>query len=231
MFLNHAICLNLFSIRFLGSPPEKEERITVSCINCYKDNVSWCYVMDKTQIIKFGSWLDAVGTTLSAIGNTPFTFISENRLKKIDLIGDILQATASSIMADAEENFNLFKIGNIIDASGNVIEIAGNVLPFPNKRSNQILAIEGNGLQTLGTGLSFIYCYENAIQSEFELNALYGIYGTLIQTIGLAMQTIAATLPEDHEIGNRLNTVGCWVQAIGAILEAIGASIEDGHYC
>lgn len=181
--------------------------------------------MDKIQIIKFGTWLDAVGTTLSAIGNTPFSFISTNRLKEIDLTGDILQATASSIMADAEENFNLFKIGNMIDASGNVIEIAGNNLPFTNKKSNQFLQAEGNGLQTFGTGLSFIYCYENALESEFELSALYGIYGSLIQTIGLAMQTIAALLPEDHEIGQRLNTVGCWVQAIGAILEAIGVSL------
>jgi len=181
--------------------------------------------MDNKQIIKFGTWLDAGGTTLSAIGNTPFTFLTTEMLKRIDLVGDILQATASSIMADAEENYNLFKIGNMIDASGNVIEIAGNTLPFANKTSSQLLQAEGNGLQTFGTGLSFIYCYENALKEEFELSALYGIYGSLIQTIGLAMQTIAALLPEDHEKGQRLNTVGCWVQAIGAILEAIGVSL------
>ena len=185
-------------------------------------------VMDKKQIIKFGTWLDAVGTTLSAIGNTPFPFISKDRLKRIDLIGDSLQATASSIMADAEEEFNLFKIGNMIDASGNVIEIAGANLPFTNPRSNQILLVEGNGLQTIGTGLTFIYSYEYALQTEFEeieLGTLYGIYGSLVQTIGLAMQTIAALLPEDNLQGQRLNTVGTWVQAIGAILEAIGVSL------
>ncbi|MGM9927847.1 MAG: DUF6944 family repetitive protein [Bacillus sp. (in: firmicutes)] len=182
--------------------------------------------MDKKQIIEGATWLDAVGTTLSAIGNTPFTFLETDTLKRIDLVGDSLQATASAIMADAEENYNLFKIGNMIDASGNVIEIAGNNLPFANPISNQFLQAEGNGLQTFGTGLTFIYCYENAIETEFELSALYGIYGSLIQTIGLAMQTIAALLPEDHETGKRLNTVGCWVQAIGAILEAIGCSLE-----
>ena len=162
------------------------------------------------------AWLDGIGTILSAIGNTPFPFVSEQLLLNTDFVGDVLQANSAAIMADLEEEYNLSKIGNSIDASGNVTEIAGNI------SSNELLANSGNAIQTVGTGLTFV----DAVQVQQKYLDLYYLYGTLIQTIGLSLQTIAGGFPTENKFGERLNTVGTWVQAIGSNIEAIGVTLE-----
>ena len=173
--------------------------------------------MDESHIKLGASWLDGVGTTLSAIGNTPIQFVSEQFLFNIDLVGDVMQANSAAILADLEEAYNLSKIGNMIDSSGNVTEIAGNVMHFPE------FTYSGNAIQTVGTGLTFV----DAILEAFP--DLYYIYGSLIETIGLSMQTLAGKFPLGNKFGERLNTIGNWIQAIGSNIEAIGVTLKFSH--
>ena len=170
--------------------------------------------MEESQVKVGAAWLDGIGTILSAIGNTPCPFVREQLLLNIDFVGDVLQANAAAVMADLEEEYNLSKIGNSIDASGNVTEIAGNI------SSNELLANSGNAIQTVGTGLTLV----DALTEP--LIDLYYVYGSLLETIGLSMQTIAGGFPSGNKFGERLNTAGTWVQAIGSNIEAIGLTLE-----
>lgn len=181
--------------------------------------VSWCSILDESYIKLAASWLDGVGTTLSAIGNTPIQFASEQFLFNIDLVGDVMQANSAAILADLEEEYNLSKIGNIIDSSGNVTEIAGNVMRFPD------FTYSGNAIQTVGTGLTFV----DALMVQETYLDLYYIYGSLIQTIGLSLQTLAGKFPLGNKFGERVNTIGTWIQAVGSNIEAIGVTLKFSH--
>lgn len=182
--------------------------------------VSWCSILDESHIKLAAIWLDGIGTILSAIGNTPIRFVSKQFLFNIDFVGDVMQANSAAILSDLEEEYNLSKIGNMIDASGNVTEISGNVIPFSDYTYGQFLSNSGNAIQTVGTGLTFV----NALLETFP--DFYYIYGSLIQTIGLSMQTLAGKFPSGNKFGERLNTVGTWVQAVGSNIEAIGVTLK-----
>lgn len=79
--------------------------------------------MDNELKATFGSWVQAIGTTLSAIGATPSKNISDTLLGDLNLWGNVLQATGNSLVADSEKNFTLEKIGNEIQAIGGTTEI------------------------------------------------------------------------------------------------------------
>lgn len=89
--------------------------------------------MDNELKATFGSWVQAIGTTLSAIGATPSKNISDTLLGDLNLWGNVLQATGNSLVADSEKNFTLEKIGNEIQAIGNSTVIVGILINFSEK--------------------------------------------------------------------------------------------------
>ncbi|WP_407269985.1 DUF6944 family repetitive protein [Radiobacillus sp. PE A8.2] len=167
----------------------------------------------------FGSWIEAIGTTVSAIASTPAKSISTELQKDLSLIGNVLQATGSGLLADSVQTINLNKIGNQIEAIGNSTIISEILLDF-SEQTKQELNIKGNLLQALGGGLSFV----DSLGQKPSKAQLYSIYGNLLQIIGNTLQAVAGGVSWRGGEASQLNTLGSWIQAIGAIISALAAS-------
>lgn len=178
-----------------------------------------------TESTLFALTIEAIGTILSAIGNTPIPFLSQSLLYDIDNIGDILQVTGTGIQIDDERVLSLNKIGNIVIASGNLEEIAANFLFARGSALQQLLLQQGNAVQVVGTGLALVYSYEQTP----NLANLYGLYANLLQIVGLSLQVLAGTLPSNSTESTVTNTIGNWIQAGGANLAVVSQVIENNN--
>lgn len=72
-----------------------------------------------------GSWIQAVGTTISAVGNTPPAVREETFSSYLDLWGNVLQGAGNTLIADSEEAISLDKWGNKIQTTGNLVNVVG----------------------------------------------------------------------------------------------------------
>jgi hypothetical protein len=179
----------------------------------------------------FGSWTQAIGTLIAAIGSTPSNHLNKDALKSLDLWGNALQATGNALIADAQETNSLNKLGNEVQAIGNTTVIAGMVLAF-NDETKQKLIINGNWLQALGGGVSLSEDVEQEPSDVLALN----IIGNILQVIGNSLQAIGgiyklkSSLGKDNEYsskeGQSLEINGSWIQAIGAVISAISQTKE-----
>ena len=61
----------------------------------------------------FGALIAAIGTITSAIGSTPFYFISSNVREDLNIYGNTLQAVGNALEADGQEGISLEKIGTV----------------------------------------------------------------------------------------------------------------------
>ncbi|MFE4704769.1 DUF6944 family repetitive protein [Peribacillus simplex] len=141
--------------------------------------------MDNQFKETFGSWIQAIGTVISAIAGTPSDVLDEEFRNNLDLIGNELQATGNALLADAEETWSLDKFGNQLQAIGNSTVILGLVIDF-DEVTKQELIIKGNLIQALGGGTALAGAYENPDEPEQAFNAT----GNLLQAIGNSMQAI-----------------------------------------
>lgn len=57
----------------------------------------------------FGSWVQAIGTFIAAVGATPSPILTNQQLNNLSLIGNVLQAVGNALIADTIEQFNLEK--------------------------------------------------------------------------------------------------------------------------
>ncbi|MDQ0484818.1 DUF6944 family repetitive protein [Guptibacillus hwajinpoensis] len=165
----------------------------------------------------FGSWVQAIGTILSAIGSTPIKELSTDLLDSLNLIGNVMQGTGNALIADTIETETLDKLGNQIQAIGNSTVVTGILIDFTNE-VKQILNIDGNWLQALGGGVSLA----DALGGERSTSALYSIYGNLLQAVGNSLQSISGIKELQGKEGQELNVVGSWIQAVGSVISAIG---------
>jgi len=168
---------------------------------------------DSTQKALFGSWVQATGTVLSAVGSTPSSVLDDEQLESLNLWGNVLQATGNALLADTEETFTLNKVGNIIQSIGNSTVLSGLLIPFSEQTKEQ-LDIQGNWLQAVGGGVSFVDALGNPPTTDQLLN----VYGNLLQAIGNSLQAISGILELKGSDQTRLNVTGSWIQAIGSIL-------------
>lgn len=175
--------------------------------------------MDNNSKLLYGSWIQAAGTTISAVGSTPFTIFTDEQLNSFNLWGNVLQGTGNSLVADSEKTFTLGKIGNEIEAIGNLTIVAGILLDF-NEITKQELDIKGNLLQAAGGSTALA----DALGEESSTEHIYNIYGNSLQVIGNSMQAIAGIVELTGSDGQKINTAGSWIQAIGSIIQAIGQS-------
>ena len=167
----------------------------------------------------FGEWVQAAGTTLAAIGSTPLKSFTESQLINFIVWGNELQALGNSLIADSETNFTIDKIGNQIQATGNVTTLAGFILPV-GEGTTLKLDIKGNLLQALGGSASLSVI----LVEESSIDALYILYGILLQVIGNSMQAIGGIIDFRGGEGGKIITSGSWIQAIGSIIQAVGVT-------
>ena len=198
--------------------------------------------MDNQLKELFGSWIQAIGTVISAIGSTPTEKLSQEMLKSLNLWGNVLQGTGNAHLADAEESFSLGKLGNEIQAIGNTAVIAGIVIDF-DEEIKQRLDINGNWLQAAGAGISI----PDSLKGEPSSIRTLNIAANVLQMIGNSLQAIGGTWElkndrEDNEkfkgykennhsnqisYGQSLGILGSWIQAVGAVIQAIVQSNQS----
>ncbi|MES9701140.1 hypothetical protein ABWK42_28930 [Bacillus sp. JJ927] len=203
----------------------------------------------------FGALVAAIGTITSAIGSTPFHFISGNVRKDLNVYGNVLQAVGNALEADGQGEISLEKIGNEIQSLGNVTVISGLVIDF--KEETQIkLVIAGNWTQALGGLTALADEFNDTSDNEESLN----IIGNLLQSIGNSLQAIGGIYElksnrdeeqynkegkvngvgkdtdtqvnsetNENEEGQRINVVGSWIQAVGSVISLIGQIREESE--
>ncbi|MGH1327125.1 DUF6944 family repetitive protein [Bacillus pretiosus] len=203
----------------------------------------------------FGAWVAAIGTITSAIGSTPFDFISSNVRKDLNVYGNVLQAVGNALEADGQEEVSLEKIGNEIQSIGNVTVISGLIIDF--KEETQIkLVIAGNWTQALGGLTALADEFEDTSDKDEYLN----IIGNLLQSIGNSLQAIGGidelksirnedqsnkegnvnyvekdtntqvnNETNENEEGKLIDIIGSWVQAVGSVISLIGQIREESE--
>lgn len=167
-------------------------------------------------------WTEAFGTTLSAIGSTPISFLSSNTLANIDIIGDAIQIGSTAIQLDAENKVTFNSIGNIVQVVGNTEELGAEVIFFNNQTEQNLFSTQGNAIQATGVALSLIFF----LNQKHNIINIYNIYANILQIIGLSIQVLSANSSLSTNQSNTLNATGAWIQAIGTILAAIAQSMD-----
>lgn len=172
----------------------------------------------------FGSWVQAIGTFIAAVGATPSSILTDQQLNNLSLIGNGLQAIGNALIADTIEQFNLEKIGNKLQAIGNSTVFSGMVLPVHDITSQE-LVIKGNWLQALGgcsaIGDGFAQLDEPGEAINVISNLLQGI-GNSLQAIG-GIEQLRSGNEEDGEVEQVL---GSWIQTVGSVLGALEVTKE-----
>ena len=178
-------------------------------------------IMENEHKELFGTWVQATGTTLAAIGSTPLKIFTEDELTSFNLWGNELQTLGNALIADSEHYFTMEKIGNMIQSTGNITVIAGILLPVENE-TEQELDIKGNLMQALG-GSAVL---KDILADRHSVESLYHLYGSLLQIIGNSMQAISGIIELQGREAKNINTAGSWIQATGSIIEAVGSTID-----
>lgn len=203
----------------------------------------------------FGAGVAAIGTITSAIGSTPFDFISSNVRKDLNVYGNVLQAVGNALEADGQGEVSLEQIGNEIQSIGNVTVISGLIIDF--KEETQIkLVIAGNWTQALGGLTALADEFEDTSDKDEHLN----IIGNLLQSIGNSLQAIGGidelksirnedqsnkegnvndvekdtntqvnNETNENEEGKLIDIIGSWVQAVGSVISLIGQIREESE--
>ncbi|MCA0970241.1 hypothetical protein LCM20_06550 [Halobacillus litoralis] len=156
---------------------------------------------------RFAAWVQAVGTIVAAIGETPSFSWTPEQMENLLLWGNVLQATGNGLSADLNDPQSLDHLGNIIQASGNSTIIAGTILDV-SPEQELAFTIKGNQLQALGSSLSLVEGLERRDAIHFYSNALQ-VKGNILQAEG------ARRARKDWSLA------GSWIQATGATLSAI----------
>jgi hypothetical protein len=182
--------------------------------------------MDHHSKELFGSWIQAIGTIISAIGSTPIRGIEEDIRNDLKLWGNVLQATGNALIADAQETVSFEKIGNEVQAIGNTTVVTGMVIDF-SEDTKQALDIKGNLLQALGGGVAFAGDVESRDESEQVFQAFSPI-GNLLQVIGNSLQALGGIYELNRKEGwEELTVNGSWIQAAGSVISALGQTKEE----
>ena len=156
-----------------------------------------------------GNWIVAIGTLVSAIGNTPSTIFTQQTLDDFVVIGSILEAGGSALVSETEDTL-LYTVGDQLQAIGNLAIVAA--ILSENEQSRQLLEKQGNLLQVVGLGL--------VINTDGKLTLLQTIAntGNIIQLIGNAIEAFADSETKEGEV---MGAVGAWVQVVGAVITAL----------
>jgi hypothetical protein len=175
------------------------------------------------QVIEIsGSWIQAVGTILSAIGSSPSFNLPKEVNKQLRIVGNALQALGNAIQAAGSSTITLETTGNQIQAVGNLTVIYGIVADHPYVKKQEF-QIAGNWLQALGALLAVFE------QLKDVRNEWLNILGNILQTWGNSLQAIGGIvgLDGDQHLSTDLGVNGSWIQALGSVFTAGGTTIQS----
>lgn len=175
--------------------------------------------MNNNWKVTIGTWIQAIGTVLSAISSTPSVSLSLRQRTDLNVWGNVLQATGNGLVADSENDFNLDKLGSMIQASGNSTVLTGLLIDFKEKTKEE-LDIKGNLLQALGAGTAL----SSTVEKNPSTKELYSVYGYLLQLIGNSLQALSGNIKLRNRDGEDLKALGSWIQAIGTNIIALGVT-------
>lgn len=168
-------------------------------------------------------WVQVIGTILAAIGNSVWEILSEDEVKNLDLVGNVLQAFGNAVQADQQETVTFEKIGTQIQAIGNTV-VASSYILFEDELESKLI-IKGNWLQAFGALVEAVDEVLDNSGPEQTLNIL----GNTTQAVGNSFQAIGGKhiLFNNKDKGLFLVISGSWIQAVGTILNAIGQTDEE----
>jgi hypothetical protein len=192
--------------------------------------------MDNQSKKIFGSWIQAMGTIIAAIGSTPANFIKSDLRNALDLWGNTLQATGNALQADGQVEISPETIGNEIQSIGNVTVMSGLIIDFE-EEAGQKLIITGNLIQALG-GLVLL---ADGFEDGTIASQSYYIIGNLLQSIGNSLQAIGGSYElekngikykdrKEYKNGQSLIVSGSWIQATGSVISLIGQIREETRF-
>lgn len=182
--------------------------------------------MSNLYLIVAGEWIEAIGATVKAIGETEELPTQSLSGKKKRLVGDAVQGVGNSLIAIGEgEDEPLAALGNWIQAIGTgsnslaaYIEIYGNGFDSAPEK----VEIIGDVLQAIGSKMTGIGLRTD---SPTELTLMRAA-GNDIQALGATIEGIGAVYlaKEKRDTGQPLQVAGGWGQVAGVVLQAIAAT-------
>lgn len=187
---------------------------------------------DEARVV--AGWTVSLGTIVASLGLSPvingksFDADDTAELAQGDVIernflaiGNALQALGNFGEAEAEEKYNLLKIGEEIQTAGNVTVLMSLFLDLIESEDLAfLLEAQGNLLQGFGAFLVAL----NEIEEQDPLGAL----GAMLQMSGNLLQAFGDIfLFQDWDTQpHRIIYLGSWVQALGAYLSALDITLD-----
>lgn len=166
----------------------------------------------------FGSWIQAIGTLIDASSSTPYYELSERSQTDLIIIGNVMQATGNGLIVDTEKSFSIEQIGGVIESLGNVTVVAAILFELDDKAEIE-LTIKGHLLQALGSLLPpFNMTGDDRVYDKDEM--LLNL-GSILQAIGSILQAWAGFQTLHAKDGEKIDSLGGWIQASGAVLQAL----------
>ncbi len=171
-----------------------------------------------SEKILIGTWLDALGTVISAIGEVR-ELLGLNEINKLLVaIGDGLQGVGPFLIGTAAEDDPLMFAGNWIDGAGGTAASLGafrEYIGLGEEEDNLRIELLGYILQSKGASISAVADY---LAGEEGL-----AFGNALQGLGAGLEAIGAVylLRNMEDIGTPITTLGAILQAIGSNYNAV----------
>ncbi|MBB5174189.1 DUF6944 family repetitive protein [Texcoconibacillus texcoconensis] len=167
--------------------------------------------MNDEELILIGSWVDAIGQAVSAIGATGQMQRDEDRDTRLVVIGEAMQSIGNALEGTGTPDMQE-ALGDWIESGGAGGSSLGASLQLRgDEEGGTRLEILGDSFQALG----------GAISATTE-DDQYLVLANQLQSLGAGLEAIGGT----YEVrgltrrGAMLNTLGSWVQAAGGALQA-----------
>ncbi|MBU9723050.1 MULTISPECIES: DUF6944 family repetitive protein [Bacillaceae] len=167
-----------------------------------------------------GNWIESIGATIAAVGETQQLYSQKVEGFKLGVVGNSVQGVGNAFQAIAETDDGYVELGNWLQAAGtssNSIAEYRMLYDLGNKFDNNLMEINGDVLQAIGA----FYASIGRIEQNPKL-----VYGNLLQSLGAIVEAIGVihTINSDEVTGQKMETVGGWLQSIGTMYQAIGAT-------
>ncbi|MCD8510443.1 MAG: hypothetical protein LRY73_11645 [Bacillus sp. (in: Bacteria)] len=176
--------------------------------------------MDNDTLDLIGNWVEHIGATIAAIGETEQLAGNMDLGLQIGSFGNAVQGIGNAFQALANEEDTGVNVGNWLQAAGTSANSLAEYKMLHNTTTTEDagkLEIIGDSLQSAGSMLASIGRLDDAPRL---------VLGNVIQSIGAAMEGIGVyiSLVSDEQRGQLIETIGGWLQSIGTAYQAIGAT-------
>lgn len=171
--------------------------------------------MEETKVVT-GSWLDAIGTIISAIAEVRKLIGLNDVNNKLVVLGEAMQAIGALVIGTVSTEDPLNFTGNFIDGAGAATSSMAAYLQDQEQENGEDsirLGIFGDSLQSLGALLS-------ALSDHLSGQDAYAL-GNLLQGFGAALEAIGGV----YQLNNRENEAQL-ITTIGAIILSIGSNFN-----